>query len=72
MDQERERIQDDLRGLLEGEVHCDDAFVQMYASDASVYDFDLGNGRVISNASEQASCYARRSSCSFCYFFRTV
>src|SRR5262245_53566392 len=38
MDQERERVQADLRGLLEGDVHCDDLFVQMYASDASIYE----------------------------------
>jgi FAD/FMN-containing dehydrogenase/Fe-S oxidoreductase len=38
MDQERERIQADLRGLLAGEVHCDDAHVQLYASDASIYE----------------------------------
>ena len=38
MDQERERIQADLRGLLDGDVFCDDFFVQMYASDASVYE----------------------------------
>lgn len=38
MDQERERIQADLRGLLSGEVRCDDVTVQMYASDASVYE----------------------------------
>ncbi len=38
MDQERERIQADLRGLLDGDVFCDDVFVQMYASDASVYE----------------------------------
>ncbi len=38
MDQERERIQADLRGLLDGEVRCDDVFVQMYASDASIYE----------------------------------
>ena len=38
MDQERERIQADLRGLLDGEVRCDDVFVQMYATDASVYE----------------------------------
>jgi len=38
MDSERERIQADLRGLLAGEVHCDDLFVQMYASDASLYE----------------------------------
>ena len=38
MDQERERIQADLRGLLDGDVFCDDVFVQMYASDASIYE----------------------------------
>jgi len=38
MDQERERIQADLRGLLDGDVFCDDVFVQLYASDASVYE----------------------------------
>ena len=38
MDQERERIQADLRGLIDGEVRCDDLFLQMYASDASVYE----------------------------------
>jgi FAD/FMN-containing dehydrogenase/Fe-S oxidoreductase len=37
MDPQRERIQADLRGLLSGEVFCDDPFVLMYASDASVY-----------------------------------
>ncbi|MCY2992909.1 MAG: FAD-binding protein [Planctomycetota bacterium] len=38
MDQEHERIEADLRGLLDGEVRCDDVFVQMYASDASLYE----------------------------------
>lgn len=38
MDQERERIQADLRGLLAGEVYCDDLFVQMYSTDASIYE----------------------------------
>ncbi|MBM4092149.1 MAG: anaerobic glycerol-3-phosphate dehydrogenase subunit C [Planctomycetes bacterium] len=38
MDHERERIQADLRGLLDGEVRCDDVFVRMYASDASIYE----------------------------------
>ena len=47
MDQERERIQQDLRGLLEGEVYCDDLFVQMYASDASIFEIrPLGVVRV--------------------------
>jgi len=38
MDQERERIQADLRGLVAGEVRCDDIFLQLYASDASLYE----------------------------------
>jgi FAD/FMN-containing dehydrogenase/Fe-S oxidoreductase len=38
LDQERQRIQDDLRGLISGEVRCDDIFVQMYSSDASIYE----------------------------------
>ena len=38
MDQERERIQDDLRGLVGGDVRCDDVLLQLYASDASIYE----------------------------------
>lgn len=38
MDPERERIQADLRGLLKGDVRCDDVFLQLYASDASIYE----------------------------------
>jgi FAD/FMN-containing dehydrogenase/Fe-S oxidoreductase len=38
LDQQRERIQDDLRGLVSGDVHCNDVFVQMYASDGSIYE----------------------------------
>ncbi len=38
MDSERERIQADLRGLLQGEVLCDDAHTQLYAGDASLYE----------------------------------
>ncbi|MCE9603950.1 MAG: anaerobic glycerol-3-phosphate dehydrogenase subunit C [Planctomycetia bacterium] len=37
MDPQRQRIQEDLRGLLAGEVRCDDVFLQLYATDASVY-----------------------------------
>jgi FAD/FMN-containing dehydrogenase/Fe-S oxidoreductase len=37
MDPARERIQDDLRGLVRGDVQCDDLFLQLYASDASIY-----------------------------------
>ena len=37
LDQQRERIQDDLRGLIAGDVYCDDVFRQLYASDGSIY-----------------------------------
>jgi FAD/FMN-containing dehydrogenase/Fe-S oxidoreductase len=37
MDPARQRIQDDLRGLVRGDVHCNDLFLQLYASDASIY-----------------------------------
>ncbi len=38
LDQQRERIQDDLRGLVAGEVRCDDLSLQLHASDASIYE----------------------------------
>ena len=38
LDPQRERIQDDLRGLVDGEVRCDDVFLQMFAGDASIYE----------------------------------
>lgn len=38
MDPDRERIQADLRGLIAGEVRCDDVVLQLYASDASIYE----------------------------------
>jgi FAD/FMN-containing dehydrogenase len=37
MDSIRERVQDDLRGLVRGDVRCDDLLLQLYASDASIY-----------------------------------
>jgi len=37
MDEQRVRIEEDLRGLVAGEVRCDDVFLQLYASDASIY-----------------------------------
>ena len=37
MDVEQQRIEEDLRGQIAGDVHCDDLFVQLYASDASIY-----------------------------------
>lgn len=38
MDPERKRIEEDLRGLVAGEVYCDDLNVQLYATDASIYE----------------------------------
>ncbi len=38
MDQERQRVEADLRGQLEGDILCDDVFLQMYACDASIYE----------------------------------
>jgi len=37
MDQERERIQEDLRGLIRGDVRCDDLTTHLYATDGSVH-----------------------------------
>jgi FAD/FMN-containing dehydrogenase len=38
MDAEQSRIEEDLRGVLDGEVYCHPLRTQMYASDASVYE----------------------------------
>jgi len=37
MDIDRKRVEDDLRGFVRGDVICDDLSVQLYASDASIY-----------------------------------
>ena len=38
MDVEQQRIEEDLRGQIAGDVRCDDLFLQLYASDASIYE----------------------------------
>jgi FAD/FMN-containing dehydrogenase len=38
MDPEKQRIEEDLRGVLRGDVRCDDLFTQLYSTDASVYE----------------------------------
>lgn len=38
MEAEQARIQADLRGILDGEAHCDSLSTQLYASDASLYE----------------------------------
>ncbi|HEY4312453.1 MAG TPA: anaerobic glycerol-3-phosphate dehydrogenase subunit C [Pirellulales bacterium] len=63
MDEQRTRIQEDLRGLVAGEVRCDDVFLQLYASDASLYQIKpLGVIRPRSTA-DVAAClrYAREN-----------
>ncbi len=37
-DQQRGRVQEDLRGLVAGDVRCDEVFVHLFASDASIYE----------------------------------
>ncbi|NND97601.1 MAG: anaerobic glycerol-3-phosphate dehydrogenase subunit C [Pirellulaceae bacterium] len=37
MEIDRQRVQDDLRGLVRGDVLCDPLSIQLYASDASIY-----------------------------------
>jgi len=38
MDPERSRIQADLSGVLDGDIRCDDNFLQLYSNDASIYE----------------------------------
>ncbi len=68
LDQQREHIQDDLRGLVSGEVRCDDAFRQLYASDASIHEIrPLGVVRPRST-DDVVACvrYAREKRLSLC------
>lgn len=37
LDERRSRIEEDLRGQLVGDVRCDEVFLQLYASDASIH-----------------------------------
>ena len=37
METDRQRVQDDLRGVVDGDVLCDPLSIQLYASDASIY-----------------------------------
>ena len=39
MDSQRERIQDDLRGVVSGAVDCDDSTTALYSTDGSIYQF---------------------------------
>jgi FAD/FMN-containing dehydrogenase/Fe-S oxidoreductase len=61
LDPQRERLQEDLRGLISGSVRCDDLFLQLHASDASIY--EIRPQAVVSplHAADVAACvrYAR-------------
>ena len=61
MDPDRARIEEDLKGLLEGQVRCDDTFLHLYASDASLYEIKpIGVVRPLSTADVVACVnYAR-------------
>ena len=61
MDAEQLRIEEDLRGLIAGEVHCDDLFVQMYATDASIFELPP-LGVVRPRTREDVSALARYAS----------
>lgn len=37
MDLDQKRVEDDLRGVVQGDVDCGDLFAQMYSTDASIY-----------------------------------
>ena len=51
LEQQRERIQDDLRGLIAGDVRFDEVSLQLFASDASIYEIrPLGVVRPRSNS----------------------
>jgi FAD/FMN-containing dehydrogenase/Fe-S oxidoreductase len=56
LDHQRARIQEDLRGLISGDVRCDDLFCQLFASDGSIYEIrPLGVVRPRSTA-DVAAC----------------
>ncbi len=56
IDHQRERIQEDLRGLIAGDVRCDDLFCQLFSSDGSIYEIrPLGVVRPRSTA-DVAAC----------------
>ena len=63
MDPDRARIEEDLKGLLEGQVRCDDTFLHLYASDASLYEIKpIGVVRPL-NTADVVACvnYAREN-----------
>lgn len=56
MDEQRGRIEEDLRGLLDGEVRADDVFLQLFATDASIYQIKPLAIVLPRSASDVAAC----------------
>ncbi len=56
MDADRARIQADLAGQLSGSIRCDDNFLQMYASDASIYEVQPSGVVFPANTEDVVAC----------------
>jgi len=56
MDSDRARIQADLAGQLSGSIRCDDNYLQMYASDASIYEVKPSGVVFPANTDDVVAC----------------
>ena len=56
MDSDRARIQADLAGQLSGSIRCDDNYLQMYASDASIYEVQPSGVVFPANTDDVVAC----------------
>jgi FAD/FMN-containing dehydrogenase/Fe-S oxidoreductase len=56
LDYQRTRVQEDLRGLMAGEVRCDDVFLRLFASDASIYEIEPLAVVAPRNVADVAAC----------------
>ena len=56
MDSDRARIQADLTGQLSGSIRCDDNYLQMYASDASIYEMQPSGVVFPANTDDVVAC----------------
>ena len=50
MDQERQRIEEDLRGVVSGDVICDDVGRSLYATDGSLFEVQPLVDRAVTHA----------------------
>jgi len=56
MDADRARIQADLAGQISGSIRCDDNYLQMYASDASIYEVKPSGVVFPANTDDVVAC----------------